>query len=140
MAVWKIQNYYKKNAVERYFWEKNDITVFMDEGYRWGSWVCESAVKPDIDLDNPDGYELTVTDYEWDLESMDDVCWTDWQFPENMSDEERERIQNLWHEDTYKGMEDDGWVMDDSEQWIYGPIKLINEDTGEEFTGKEQNL
>jgi len=136
MAVWQISNYYKKEAVERQFWTKNDLTIIKSEGFRWGTWECESDEKPDIDLNNPDGYELMFTEYDWDMVMIDDGCWLEWNWPEGMSDEERERIEQLWEEDWFEGLESDGWANDETEHWIYGPIKLVNMDTGEEYIGE----
>ena len=136
MAVWQISNYYKKEAVERQFWTKNDLTIIKSEGFRWGTWECESDEKPDIDLNNPDGYELMFTEYDWDMVMIDDGCWLEWNWPEGMSDEERERIEQLWEEDWFEGLESDGWTNDETEHWIYGPIKLVNMDTGEEYIGE----
>lgn len=135
MAVWKIANYYKKEVVERQFWTKNGQTITKDEGFRWGSWQCESDERPDVNLNNPDGYELMSTDHEWDMITMDDGCWLEWHFPDDMDKEEQERIQSLWDEDWFEGLESDGWSNDETEHWIYGPIILTNEDTGEEFIG-----
>jgi hypothetical protein len=137
MAIWKITNATKKNAVERQFWIKDGVTVIKEEGFRWGIWSCESDEQPDIDLDNSDGYELMSTDYEWEMEEMIDGSWVDWTFPEDMDEEEQERIQELWDEDSFEGLEGDGWINDETEHWIYGPIKLTNEETGEEFTGED---
>lgn len=137
MAIWKIQNHSKKNAVERQFWIKDGVTVIKEEGFRWGYWTCESEDQPDIDLDNPDGYELTSSDYEWEMESMDDGSWVEWTFPDDMDEEEQEHIQELWDEDSFEGLEGDGWINDETEYWIYGPILLINEDTGEEIHGED---
>jgi hypothetical protein len=137
MAIWKIENQYKKNAVERQFWVKDGITVIKDEGFRWGTWTCESDKRPDVDLENPDGYELFDTEYDWEMEDMNDGSWVEWTFPKDMPEEEQERIQALWDEDWYDGMESDGWANDETEHWIYGPIKLTNQDTGEEFNGAE---
>lgn len=137
MAKWRISNQYKKNAVERQFWVKDGVTVSKDEGYRWGSWICESDERPDVDLNNPDGFEVLFGDYDWELESMDDGCWSEWTFPDDMPEEERERIQALWDNDWYEGMEGDGWINDDTEHWIYGPLCLENVDTGELWNGKD---
>ena len=137
MAIWIITNLHKKNAVERQFWSKDGVTVIKDEGFRWGTWSCESDEKPDIDLNNPDGYEVYSTDYDWQLEDMNDGCWVEWTFPDDMDEEEQERIQALWEEDWYEGMEGAGWSNDETEHWIYGPLQLTNENTGEEFTGEE---
>lgn len=137
MATWKITNATKKNAVERQFWVKDGIVVTKDEGFRWGTWSCESEEKPELDLDNNEGYEVLFGDYDWEIEDMVDGCWVEWTFPDDMPEEERERIQTLWDENWYEGMEGDGWVNDETEHWIYGPIKLINDDTSEEFEGKQ---
>lgn len=136
MAIWKITNHNKKNAVERQFWIKDGFTIIKDEGFRWGIWTCESDQQPDIDLDNPDGYELMTTDYDWEMQEMIDGSWVEWVFPDAMDEEERERIQALWDEDYFEGLESDGWSNDETEHWIYGPIQLTNEDTGEEYLGE----
>ena len=135
MATWKITNATKKNAVERQFWIKDDVVVTKDEGFRWGSWTGESDERPDIDLDNPEGFEVLSNDVDWEMEEMDDGCWVEWTFPNDMPEEEQERIQALWDEDWFDGMESDGWINEDTEHWIYGPIELTNVDTGETWTG-----
>ena len=137
MATWKITNAYKKSAVERQFWRKDGVIISHDTGYRWGWWTCESEEKPDIDLKNEDGFELFCADQEWEMEEMTDGCWSEWQWPNDMPEEERERIEALWDENWFDGMEEDGWIADDCEHWIYGPLRLVNETTGEEFVGEE---
>lgn len=137
MAIWKLTNYHKKNAVEKQFWVKDGITVIKEEGFRWGVWTCESKDRPDIDLDNPDGYELMSTDYDWEMQEMIDGSWVEWVFPDDIDEEEQERIQELWNEDSFEGLEGDDWVNDETEHWIYGPLQLTNDDTGEEWHGKD---
>lgn len=137
MAIWKITNQHKKSAVEKQFWTKDGVTVIKEEGFRWGIWSCESDEQPDIDLENSEGYELMSTDYDWEMEEMIDGSWVEWTFPDDMDEEEQERIQELWNEDSFEGLEGDGWTNDETEHWIQGPIKLTNEDTGEEFTGED---
>jgi hypothetical protein len=137
MARWTVQNYHKKNAVERQFWTKDGVTVTKDEGFRWGIWECESDERPDIDLDNPDGWEPLSDDVDWEMVEMIDGCWVEWSWPDDVDEEERERVEALWNEVWFEGMEGDGWSNDDTEQWIYGPILLKNEDTGEEWHGAD---
>ena len=139
MAIWKITNYHKKNAVERQFWVKDGITVTKDEGFRWGNWTCESDERPEIDLENPDGFEVLSGDVDWEMQDMSDGCWVEWTFPDDMPEQERERVQALWDNDWYEGMEDDGWVNDETEHWIYGPIELTNMDTGESWNGNSED-
>lgn len=139
MATWKITNYHKKNAVERQFWIKDGVTVIKDEGFRWGTWTCESDQRPDIDLENPDGYDVFSSDLDWEMQDMNDGSWVEWSWPDDMPEQERERVQALWDDDWYEGMEDDGWRNDDTEHWIYGPIELTNMDTGESWNGDTEH-
>ena len=128
MTTWKLSTASKKNAVEKQYWTKEGVTIIREEGYRWGTFYCESDEQPDIDLDNEDGYDLTNSDYDWELDNLDDGCWIEWDFPEDMSEEEQERIQALWEEDYFEGLEGDGWVNDDTEYWFYGPLELEESD------------
>ena len=136
MATWKLSPQYKKSAVERSIWTKDGVTVVREEGYRWGTFYCETAYQPDIDLKNLDGYQVNFGDYDWELESLDDGCWADWEFPDGMSDEDRKAIETAWDENWYEGMEELGWSNDDTEYHFYGPLRLENEDTGEVFEGE----
>ena len=124
MATWKLSTQHKKNAVERSIWTKDGQIIIREEGYRWGTFYCESDEQPDIDLENDEGYNLTNSEYDWELDSLDDGCWVEWDFPEDMDEEEQERIQSLWDEDFFEGLEGDGWVNDDTEYWFYGPLEL----------------
>lgn len=137
MTTWRIQNQHKKNAVERQFWTKDGVTVIKEEGFRWGIWECESDQRPNIDLNNPDGWESVSDDVDWEMIEMIDGSWVEWTFPDDMDEEEQERIQELWDEDYFEGLEGDGWINDDTEHWIYGPLMLTNVDTQEEWHGED---
>jgi len=137
MATYKLTTLYKKSSEERSFWFKDGMVAIKTEGYRWGTFTKESDEHPDIDLDNPDGCD--VYSDEWELVSLDDGCWSDWEWPEDMPTEERERLETLWGEEWYEGMEGDGWAQDETEVWVYGPLMLTNEDTGEEWRGEEMS-
>ena len=136
MTVWRLSTHYKKSAVEKQLWYKDGVTISKEEGYRWGTFYCESDEMPDVDLANPDGYELYG--YDWELDSLDDGCWSDWTFPEDMSAAEREQIEAAWDEDFSDGLEALGWSNDDTEYWFHGPLLMTNETTGEEFSGMAQ--
>ena len=136
MAVWRLSTHYKKSAVEKQLWYKDGVTISKEEGYRWGTFYCESDEMPDVDLANPDGYELYG--YDWELDSLDDGCWSDWTFPEDMSAAEREQIEAAWDEDFSDGLENLGWSNDDTEYWFHGPLLMTNETTGEEFSGMSE--
>ena len=139
MAVWQLSTEYKKNAIEVQLWYKDGVAIKRVEGYRWGSFSCESDERPDIDLRNEgDGYELA--DYDWELGSLDDGCWADWEYPTDFPIEERIKIEEAWDNEWYDGMEALGWSNDDTEYWFQGPLKLVNRDTGEEFSVLDENF
>jgi hypothetical protein len=58
------------------------------------------------------------------MEELWDGCWADWEFPDDMSPEEQERIQALWDEDSYSAMEDDGWYNSDTDYVFQGPLSM----------------
>jgi len=134
MATWKLSTDYKKNAIERQFWYKDGKMIIREDGYRWGIFTTESDEKPNIDLHNEHGYEIGEDDYEWELWSLEDGCWADWEYPDEMTDEEREEIENAWDDDFYEGVENLGWSNDDTEYTLQGPLRLTNVETGEEFS------
>ena len=139
MATWQLSTEYKKNAIEVQLWYKDGVAIKRVEGYRWGTFSCESDERPDIDLRNEgDGYELA--DYDWELGSLDDGCWADWEYPTDFPIEERIKIEEAWDNDWYDGMEALGWSNDDTEYWFQGPLKLVNRDTGEEFSVLDENF
>ena len=124
MTTWKLSTASKKNAVEKQYWYKEGVNIVREEGYRWGTFYCESDERPDIDLENDEGYNLTNSEYDWELDSLDDGCWVEWDFPEDMDEEEQERIIALCEEDFIEGLEGDGWINDDTEYLFLGPLEL----------------
>ena len=85
---------------------------------------CESDERPDIDLDNPDGLEVFNTDYDFELDSLDDGCWAEVEYPDDMTEEEQERMDELWDEDSYSAWEEEGWINSDTETYFNGPLNL----------------
>ena len=41
-----------------------------------------------------------------------------------MSEEERERMDELWEEDSYSAWEEEGWINSDTETYFNGPLSL----------------
>ncbi len=127
MATWVLTTAEKKNVEEIEIWTKDGNTIKRSTGFRWGKVYCESDEKPEIDLENPDGISVFDCGYDFELDSLDDGCWEEVAYPEDMSEEERERMNELWDEESYDGWEGEGWCQDDSETWFYGPLSLEEE-------------
>jgi hypothetical protein len=128
MTTWTIKTQHKKSAIEKQHWYKDGVVIIRTEGYRWGTFYCESDEQPKIDLVNEDGYRIGSDDYEWELDSLDDGCYADWEFPEDMSEEEQEKITEAWEEEFYDGLEELGWNCDDTDYILEGPLELLDED------------
>ena len=128
MAMWLLKTQHKKNAVEKQFWRKDGETIIRTEGYRWGTFYCESDEQPEIDLANPDEYNLSESDYDWELDNLDDGCWAEWDWPAGWTEEQQDEIMAVWEEDYFDGMEQLGWSCNDTDYILMGPLELADED------------
>jgi hypothetical protein len=79
--------------------------------------------------------------YDWsgdnieniELDSMWDGCWQEVEYPEDMDEDEKQRLEELIEEegDVYEVLENqEGWSQSETEAWIWGPIQIEN-DAGE---------
>jgi len=127
MTTWILKTQHKKNAIEKQHWYKDGVEIIRTEGYRWGTFYCESDTQPEIDLVNEDGYRIGSDDYEWELEELDDGCYADWEFPDDMDEDEQEKITEAWDEEFYDGLEELGWSCDDTDYILEGPLELLDE-------------
>jgi hypothetical protein len=130
MTIYTVSTKEKKNVEEREVWAKDDLTIIRITGFRWGSYSIEveDGEELDIDPENPDGIDMNCCGYDAELISMDDGWYGDVEYPESMSDEERERMDALWEEDYYSAWEGDGWIQTDTEAMFYGPLEITKED------------
>ena len=128
MATWTLKTQHKKNALEKQHWFKDGVEIIRTEGYRWGTFYCESDKQPEIDLVNPDGYIIGRDQYEWEMESLDDGCWVDWEWPDDMTEEEQDAIMDAWNEDYFDGLEELGWMCDETDYILEGPLELLDQD------------
>lgn len=128
MALYTLSPKYKKSAVEVAYWQKDDVTIVYREGYRGGTFYCESDTRPQISL--ADNEELHIDSADcgtadcWEMEELWDGCWGGWDFPEDMSQEEQDRIEALWEEEGYSGLEEDGWYNSDTDYYFEGPLTM----------------
>ena len=71
--------------------------------------------------DNIDNVEL--------VEMFDGGCWGDIEYPEDMPEEEQERLAEFIEENGTWALEDDeGWSLDDTEVWVWGPLEVTDEE------------
>ena len=121
--AWKLSTKHKKNITQIETWTKGDMELSISTGWRWGHIIFDE--KPDVELDNDE--DTFVASYDFgdpiDME-FDDGCWTEFEFSDNVPEDERDRVEQLYYEDGFIALEEEGWESDDSEIELYGPLEL----------------
>ena len=140
---WTVKTYYKKNCEQHEHFVHDDYVnpIVVQEGFRWAEYRVETtdgnppefvfqacpggtADLDSVDLnscfgDNVDGTELVT---------LDDGCWREIEWPEDMEDDERERLEAFIDENGTWALEDEeGWMLDETEVWVWGPIEITND-------------
>lgn len=148
MATWKISAKYKKSTVEKEYFAKDGKFICVETGWRGGSFTIttEGDDPPDIDLLNED--DLNIYDaYVDGVESIEldhtyDGCWTDYEWPDDMPEEEQERLRELCNEEGYYDVleNQEGWSSYESEMWLVGPLVLEDADGNIVGDGDSQEL
>ena len=144
MATWKVSPYYKKSCEEHEQYFKDDMMIVRKTGFRGASFIVETSDDnpPEFEfdyvpggdgkLDSIDMYNCYVNNIESvELDSMWDGCWEDIEYPEEMDEEEQERLAELIEEsgDVYDVLENqEGWSQSESQAWIWGPILIEDKD------------
>lgn len=143
MAFWKVSTYYKKSCEEHEHWVKDGMTIIRKNGFRWGTFTVETSDDnpPEFEFDyvpGGDGKKDSLNMYNCygnnienvELDMLDDGCWCDIEFPDDMDEEEQERLQELIDEHgVYEALEEmEGWMLDESEAWCWGPILIEDND------------
>ena len=133
MANWTVSTQNKKSVEEHELWQKDDWAIRRITGFRFGTWTVETNDDNPPVLNQYSGpgadainmynyYDENVESIE--LEMLDDGWYADVIWPDEMPDEERERLEELWEEDSYSAWEGDGWVNYETECWASGPLDI----------------
>lgn len=142
MAVWTVRTHYKKSIEEHEHFVKDGMMITRRTGWRSGSWSVTTSDDqlPEFEFDyvpGGDGLCNSVDMYSFPGPNIEDVelietwdgCWEDIDWPEDMDEEERERLEAMIDEEGFYVLEDqEGWSQDDTEMWIWGPIEIENEE------------
>lgn len=129
--TYRITNKFKKSYIEREEFVKDNMHIYYETGWRSGTWeitpqdddevaMLEEAMEDDYDDTlYPDSFNETEM-----IESYDG-CWGDVDFPDLLSEEEQEELQEQIDEDGYyDALTNAGWEQHDMECWFNGPITV----------------
>lgn len=137
MAFWNVKTTEKKSAEEHELWQKDDQVIRVVNGFRWGEFVVETTNDNPPELDQTDGPGADAVDMyspysdnieSTELVSLDDGWYGDIIWPDDMDDEERDRLQEIYDEDSY-GWEEEGWSQYESECWFSGPLEITKDES-----------
>lgn len=142
MATWQVSTHYKKSCEEHEHYVKDEQTIIRKTGFRGATFIVETSDDnpPEFEFDFVPGgdgkrdsinmYNCCVNNIEnVELDSMWDGCWEDIDFPDDMPEEEQERLMEVIEEHgVYSALEDEeGWSQNETEAWIWGPIEICDE-------------
>ena len=121
--AWKVSTIEKKSCTQIEYFKKGELTAQREIGWRW-CWATYEE-KPDLGDYDPDKDQIEL--YEMgDIIDMgqDDGCWEEWTWPEEIDEEEAERLEEIYNEEYDEGLENEGCTLDDTEYWVSGPLEV----------------
>jgi len=148
MAWWTVKTYYKKSVEqhEHYVQRDGEGHITVKDGYRSCTFKVETTDDnfPEFEFvevpggdgrtDSLDMYCLTGGNIDSSemIDMYDGGCWGDLEIRGIEDEDEEQRLRELISEEGAYALEDDGeWYLDDTEVYIWGPIEVTNDSTGE---------
>jgi hypothetical protein len=112
MATWKIEPTWKKSLIERMYYHKDDKTIIIETGWRWGEFTCETEddEPPEINA----GDDLYSCGYDVEMQECTDGCWEEHEF-EGFTEDEEEEMREWLDENSWYDLEEEGWSQGDCE-------------------------
>lgn len=144
MKTWTVQTYFKKSVEEIEYWSKDDMEILHRVGWRTGSWSVTTSddQPPQFEFDYVPGGNgakdsINMNDCcynnieEVELLENWDGCWEDYEWDDKIDDDERERLEQKIEEEGIFSLEEEDWMLNEVDSWIWGAIEIIDAETGE---------
>ena len=128
MSKWKLTTLEKKCWTEVQIWRNKDgLEAKHEIGWRWG-WVRYST-KPDLSSYDDKDYEQVEVSSLGEVDDMeqDDGCSDFWYWPDELDEDERDRLSEIYDENWDEGLNEEGWEEWEREFYICGPVELKQE-------------
>lgn len=134
MAQWRVSTAEKKSVEEREIWiHPKKGTIERRSGFFWASYMVttDDDKPPKFELrkipggdEILDSIDLNDCGYDTELISLDDGLYLEYKWPEKMSEAEKIKMENAWADDMYDGWENLGWILDDTQVWVWGALDI----------------
>lgn len=137
MTQWTVSPADKKSIEEHELWEKDGMAIRRITGFRSGSWIVatNNDQEPEFEFESvpfgsPDKDSIDLNNAcvnnieEVELDEVVDSCYDEIIWPEDMDDNERDRLADLWDDGEYSSWEDDGWVNTETQMWVWGDLNI----------------
>ena len=148
MATWTIKTHYKKSCEqhEHYVQREGNGRILVTDGYRFCEYNIETSddnfpqfefievpggdgKRDSLDLNSLYGDNIESCEL---VEMFDGGCWGDISF-EGLTLEQEEELEEFINENGAYALEDEGdWYLEDTEVYVWGPLSVTNDETGEE--------
>jgi hypothetical protein len=116
MTQWSVKPTWKKSIIERIYMSKDDNTVIVETGWRWGEFIVytDDDTPPVLEA----GIDLYDCDYEAEMVETTDGCWEEHDY-DDCDDDTREWLEEFFDDgNSYYDLEEHGWEYGDSEMII----------------------
>jgi hypothetical protein len=140
MARWKVSTKEKKSVEEREIWtHPRKGMIERKTGFRWGSYIVttEDSSPPQFELVEvpggdgaADSIDMNSCGYDTELIGLEDGCYLNIAWPTSLNSSARDHLESVWAEDSSDGWENLGWMLDDTQVWIWGDLEIELLDEG----------
>ena len=119
MATWLVHTG-RKDLVEKQEFTKDDSQAIYSLGWRSGTWIVTTNDdnQPNIETDEEGFVEFSSLQgsniEECEFKETIGGWYDNWDFSDDVSEEEQKRIQEGWEEDSYLFMSGEGWFQGDT--------------------------
>jgi hypothetical protein len=148
MATWTIKTHYKKSCEqhEHYVQRNGNGRILVTDGFRFCEYTIETnddnfpqfefievpggdGKRDSLDLNSLYGDNIESCEL---VEMFDGGCWGDVEI-EGLEEDEEEELREFISEEGAYALEDEGdWYLEDTEVYVWGPLSITNDETGEE--------
>jgi hypothetical protein len=144
-TTWRVRTYYKKSCEQHEYFNHSDYNnpLIVKDGFRSAEFYVDTndgkipnfeftetpggnGAKDSVNLFSCEANNIVGSEM---IEMFDGGCWGDIEWPEDMDEDEQERLQEFVDENGSYSLEDEeGWMLDETECWVWGPLEISDED------------